>query len=137
MPLVAVTRLRLRSVRFLLPFFWYTRRAFRQATRAPGSLGAKLRKAEGLAFWTLTAWQDEAAMSAYRITPPHRQAMPGLLEWCDEASVAHWNQSSAELPDWKTAERRMAESGRLSKVNHPSPDQQAGRLDFTRETPCG
>jgi hypothetical protein len=53
-----------------------------------------------------------------------------LLEWCDEAAVAHWNQESAELPDWKTAERRMAESGRLSKVNHPSIDQQAGRLDF-------
>ena len=24
----------------------------------------------------------------------------------------------------------MAESGRLSKVNHPSIDQKAGRLDF-------
>jgi hypothetical protein len=32
--------------------------------------------------------------------------------------------------DWNTAEKKMAESGRLSKVNHPSADQQAGRLDF-------
>jgi Domain of unknown function (DUF3291) len=104
--------------------------SFRQAKRAPGSLGVKLRKAEGFAFWTLTVWQDEAAMSAYRIRPPHRHAMPKLLEWCDEAALVHWNQESAELPDWKTAERRLAESGRLSKVNHPSIDQQAGRLDF-------
>ena len=130
MPLVAVTRLRIRSVRFVLPFGWYTWRSFRQAKRAPGNLGVKLRKAEGFAFWTLTAWQDEAAMSAYRIRPPHRHAMPKLLEWCDEAAVVHWNQESAGLPDWKTAETRMAESGRLSKVNHPSIDQQAGRLDF-------
>ncbi len=130
MPLVAVTRLRIRSVHFVLSFGWYAWRSFRQAKRAPGNLGVKLREAEGFAFWTVTAWQDEAAMSAYRITPPHRHAMPKLLEWCDEALVVHWNQESAELPDWKTAERRMAESGRLSKVNHPSVDQQAGRLNF-------
>ena len=85
---------------------------------------------QGLRVLDSDRWQDEAAISAYRITPPHRHVMPKLLEWCDEASVVHWNQESAELPDWKTAERRMAESGRLSKVNHPSVDQQAGRLNF-------
>ena len=26
-------------------------------------------------------------MNAFRITPPHRDAMPKLLEWCDEAAV--------------------------------------------------
>lgn len=132
MPLIAVTRLRIRSLRFLLPFAWSTWRSFRQAKRALGNLGVKLRKAEGFAFWTLTAWRDDAAMRAYRITSPHRDAMPKLLEWCDEAAVAHWDQESAELPTWETAERRLAESGRLSKVNHPSADQQAGRLNFIR-----
>ena len=129
---VAVTRLRIRSGRFVLPFGWYTWRSFIQAKRAPGSRGVKLRRAEGYAFWTLTAWQDEAAMKKYRITPPHLHAMPKLLEWCDEASVVDWTQESTELPDWRTAEKRMAESGRLSKVSHPSIDQQAGRLDFQR-----
>jgi hypothetical protein len=131
LPLVAVTRLRIRSVRFVLPFGWYTWRSFKQAKRAPGNLAVNLRRAEGFAFWTLTMWRDEAAMSAYRIAPPHLHAMPKLLEWCDEAAVVHWNQVSAGLPDWETAERRMAEFGRLSKVNHPSSDQQAGRRDFT------
>src|SRR5581483_2318500 len=113
MPLVAVTRLRIRSLRFLLPFAWYTWRSLRQAQHAPGNVGAQVRKAEGLTFWTLTAWQDEAAMKGYRNAPPHRQALPRLLEWCDEAAVAHWEQDSRELPDWETAERRLAESGRL------------------------
>jgi hypothetical protein len=81
----------------------------------------------------LTVWQDESAMNAFRITQPHRDAMPKLLEWCDEAAVVHWNQQSAEVPGWETAERRMAESGRLTKVNHPSADQPAGRLDFIRK----
>ena len=78
MPLVAVTRLRTRSARFVLPFGWYTWCSFRQAKHAPGSLGVKLRKAEGLAFWTLTSWQDEAAMSAYRITPPIGKRCPSF-----------------------------------------------------------
>jgi hypothetical protein len=118
-----------------VPFAWYAWRSSTQARHAPGNLGARLRKAEGFAFWTLTVWQDEAAMKVYRITPPHRDAMPKLLKWCDEAAVVHWNQESAELPDWEAAERRMADSGRLSKVNRPSADQQAGRLDFTRKKP--
>ena len=72
-------------------------------------------------------------MNAFRITLHHRDAMPKFLEWCDEAAVVHGNQESAELPDWEAAERRVAESGRLSKVNHPAADQQAGRLDFIRK----
>jgi hypothetical protein len=133
MPLIAVTRLRIRSYRFLLPFLWQVWRSFRQAKQAAGNVGATVRRADGLAFWTLTAWQDEAAMNTYRITRPHRDAMPKLLEWCDEAAVAHWDQASAALPGWEIAERRLADSGRVSKVNHPSADQQAGRLDFMRK----
>lgn len=132
MPLIAVTRLRIRSFRFLPAFAWYTWRALGQARRSPGNLQAAVRKAEGLAFWTLTAWQDEAAMRAYRIASPHREVMPKLLDWCDEASVAHWTQDSGELPDWTIAELRMGQSGRLSKVRHPSADQRAGRLDYTQ-----
>ena len=95
MPSIAVTRLRVRSFRFLLPFARRAWRSFRQAKHAAGGLGAKLRKAEGLAFWTLSAWQDESAMNAFRITPPHRDAMPKLRHWCDEAAYVHWNQESA------------------------------------------
>ena len=130
MPLVAVTRLRVRSWRFLPGFAWFTWRSLRQARRAAGNVGVVVRKAEGLAFWTLTIWLDEAAMRAFRDAQPHRDAMPRLLEWCDEASLAHWNQEASAAPDWKTAEGRLADVGRLSKVHHPSADQQAGRLDF-------
>ena len=130
MPSIAVTRLRIRSFRFVMPFAWHAWHSFRQAKHAAGSLGAKLRKAEGLAFWTLSAWQDKPTMNAFRITPPHRDAMPKLRKWCDEAAYVDWNQEPAELPDWGAAERHLAESGRLSKVDHPSARQRAGRLDF-------
>jgi len=90
------------------------------AKHGTGSLGVKSRLSDGLAFWTMTVWQDESALSAFRITPPHRHAMPKLLERCDDAAVVHWNQESEGVPDRESAERCMAESGRLSTVNRPS-----------------
>jgi hypothetical protein len=46
--------------------------------------------------------------------------MPHLMHWCDEASVAHWEQEELTLPSWEEADRRMRESGRISKVTNPS-----------------
>ncbi len=55
------------------------------------------------------------------VSGSHKQAMPHLLHWCDEASVAHWTQPDATLPSWTEADRRMREQGRISKVRYPSP----------------
>ena len=60
-------------------------------------------------------------MRQYMITGPHKIAMPFLMDWCDEASVARWVQPEPALPSWTIADQRMRESGRASKVKHPSP----------------
>lgn len=52
MTVVSVTRLRVRSARFLLPFLWQAVRSALQAKRSRGNLGVRLRKTRGLAFWT-------------------------------------------------------------------------------------
>jgi hypothetical protein len=132
MNLISVTRLRVRSRRFLLPFFWYTLRSFRQARESPGNLGVKLRKNQGLAFWTLTLWNNEEAMRAFRDGSPHREAMRKLAYWCDEASFAHWNQDSGEtFYPWNLAAQRLQANGKLGRVLHPSEDQKAGRVVTT------
>lgn len=46
--------------------------------------------------------------------------MVKLLDWCDEASVVHWDQQDATLPAWGEAYRRMVGEGRASKVRFPS-----------------
>ena len=125
MPLISITRLRVRSLHYLPGFIWYAVLSARQAKRASGCLGVRLLREANNTFWTNTAWQDEAAMRAFMLAGSHKKAMPKLLEWCDEASVVHWIQESAELPSWDTAHRRMVEEGRRSKVNHPSPEHLA------------
>jgi hypothetical protein len=121
MPFVSVTRLRVRSLFYLPQFMVWAFKSSRQAQRSEGFLGGRLLREARNAFWTLTVWQDDAAMNAYRTQGAHRTAMPKLLDWCDEAAVAHWTQESPELPGWSEAYDRMAKEGRISKVNHPSP----------------
>lgn len=125
--LVSLTRLRLRSGRYLVPFFWHTWRSMRQARRAPGyHAGRMARDAHG-GYWTVTAWDDLAAMRAFRDSGAHRSAMPKLMHWCDEASVAYWQQDGSVLPDGDAMLEKMHALGRLSKVRHPTPDHAAGR----------
>jgi quinol monooxygenase YgiN len=128
MAFISLTRLRVRSLRFLPQFVWQVLQTVRQAERAAGFLSGRLLREAKNTFWTITAWEDETAMRAYRNEGAHRDVMPKLLDWCDEASVAHWSQENPELPDWQEAHRRMMKEGRSSKVNHPSPAHMANQI---------
>lgn len=122
MPIISVTRLRLRSWRFLPKFFWYAIPSNVQVRKAPGNLGIDMLNDARLVFWTKTAWTDESAMKAYMLSGAHRRAMPTLMGMCDEAAVTHWTQQDATLPSWEEAHRRLRAEGRRSKVHHPSAD---------------
>jgi len=120
MMFVSLTRLRVRSLRFLPSFLLYLLATVRQVRRARGFRRGALLADRHWTFWTLTAWNDAESMQEYRTTGSHKEVMPRLLDWCDEASVAHWTQAEEELPSWTEADKRMRESGRASKVRHPS-----------------
>ena len=117
---VSITRLRLRSWRFVPGLLWHALRSSRQAKAAPGNLGVQVLREANTTFWTCTVWADETAMRTFISSGAHRTAMPHLIEWCDEASVAHWPQDTAEPPPWPEAHRRMQAEGRPSKVRNPS-----------------
>ena len=129
MPLVSVTRLRLRSWRFLPAFFFSAIPITKRARQWPGNLGYKVTRGPRNAMWTCTCWDSEASMREFMLANPHGPAMRKLLEWCDEASVVHWLQESREMPTWREAHRRLQADGRPSKVNHPSEAHQAYRVE--------
>ena len=131
---VSITRLRVRSWRFLPAFFLQTGSVIAQARKADGFGGGALLRDRQHTFWTLTLWQDQEGMRRYMTSGAHLRVMPRLLDWCDEASVVHWWQTSAAMPDWLEAERRMRAEGRISKVRNPSPDHAEMRFAAPRTT---
>lgn len=124
---VSVTRLRLRSWRFLFPLAWHTRRCNRQIRAAEGCLSSDVRGGPDRIFWTKSVWRDETAMRAFMSSGAHVQAMPKLRQWCDEASAGHWSQDDTEV-SWAEAEAGLARTGWLSKVLAPSPAHAAGAV---------
>ena len=129
MPVVSVTRLRVRSLLFLPAFVLASTRIAKQAREAEGNLGVKLLRDRHNAFWTCTCWNSEASMKAFMLDDPHGETMRKLLTWCDEAALAHWVQETEEMPSWADAHRNLLRRGRTSKVNNPSAAQKAFRID--------
>ena len=123
MPFVSITRLRVRSWRYVPGFLIQSLRAALQAKRAPGSLAVSVLRDADRAFWTRTVWKDEAAMRTFMQSGVHRRVMSRLPEWCNEAALGHWVQDAAEPPSWAEAHRRLQAEGRRSRVSHPSEAQ--------------
>ena len=121
MPIVSITRLRVRSWFYMPAFVIEAVRTSKQAAAADGNLAVAVLRERGNIFWTATSWSSASAVRAYMLAAPHGPVMRKLMDWCDEAAVVRWEQDSAELPGWDEAHRRLQQEGRLSKVNHPSP----------------
>ena len=125
--IISVTRLRLRSWRQVAGFARHTLASRRQAIAAPGFLDGRLLAERRLTFWTITRWASDDAMRQWRAAGAHGRAMPFLMEWCDEASVARWEQpDDTAFPSWQDCRTRMANEGRASLVSRPSDAQKSG-----------
>jgi hypothetical protein len=126
----SITRLRLRSIFTLLAFVRATRAISEQCGAAPGFIHGAVVAEGRLVFWTRSAWESVDAMKAFRDSGVHRETMPKLLDWCDEASVAQW-PGEAET-DWDAIYTRMAEEGRSSRLRNPTPAHAAKRFSRMR-----
>lgn len=118
---VSLTRLRIRSVLFLPFFALHAISTMRQIKKASGFQDGAVLNDRERTFWTMTAWDTMTSMRQFMNSGAHKRVMPHLLHWCDEASVAHWEQADSVLSTWTVAAQRMRAEGRPSKVLHPSP----------------
>ncbi len=125
MPVVSITRLRVRSWLYMPAFFLAAMKTTRQAKRSEGSVVVKVLQDRRNAFWTCTVWESEEAMRRFMLSAPHGPVMRKLMTWCDEAALVHWIQADAVAPSWAEAHRRLQQEGRRSKVAKPSPAQEA------------
>lgn len=126
MPHNSITRLRLRSIVTLPAFARATRAISAQCGASPGFISGAVLAEGRLVFWTRSAWESADAMKAFRDSGVHQDAMPNLMNWCDEASVAQWEGEAAT--DWDAIYAHMVEHGRLSRVKLPTPAHAARRF---------
>jgi Domain of unknown function (DUF3291) len=135
MPFVSITRIRIRSWRYLPGFLIQSLGVLVQAKLARGNLSASVLPDANLAFWSRTVWSEEAATRAFMHVAPHRHVMPNVLEWCDEAAVAHWLTEDARPPSWSEAHRRLQAEGRPTKVKFPSDAQRRFQIPHRASYP--
>jgi quinol monooxygenase YgiN len=120
MPVVVVTRLRLRDPGFFDEFFASAVAVVEQAQQSEGNLSADVLAEAHNTYWTRTAWQDRGAMDAFVGAEPHLSTMSRIDDWCDEATFIDWEQSGEEVPDWHDGYRRLLASGQPATLTHPT-----------------
>jgi hypothetical protein len=86
MPVIVVTRLRLRDPALLDEFFTDAVAAIEQATKSEGNLGADALADAHNAWWSVTSWQERRLMQAYVDSEPHLGISARLDHFCDEAT---------------------------------------------------
>jgi len=134
MPFVSVTRLRVKSVRYLFSFMRANEASVKTLKNAEGLLKGSELVDKNLTFWTITLWDSPESMKKFRNSEAHRYAMQQLPVWCNEGSYHHWGQDSAEFPDWQTISGRLFGEGRLTKVRNPSAAQIANQFPAIKWT---
>ena len=124
MPVIVVTRLRLKNAGLLDEFFTAAAGALDQALKSDGNLGADALADANNAWWSVSSWQDRRPMQAFVRTEPHLSTMAKLDHLCDEATFVDWKQASPELPDWQTSYRHLVADGQVATLTHPSAANQ-------------
>jgi hypothetical protein len=106
---VVASRLELRRLRDVPSFLIAALRIRRQMLNSPGALGLSLIARPLLrTFWTLSAWQDQAALSTATGNEPHRQIMKHFRPRITGSSFVTWTAQTAALPiTWEEALRRL------------------------------
>ena len=111
MPVIVVTRLRLKAPAFFDEFFASAVAVVEQAQNSEGNLGADVLAEANNTYWTRTVWQGHDLMDAFVGSEPHLHTMSRIDDWCDEATFVEWEQAAAELPDWRDSYGRLVASG--------------------------
>jgi hypothetical protein len=116
MPVIVVTRLRLKDPALFDEFFTAAVAVVEQAQNSEGNLGADVLAEANNTYWTRTAWQERDLMNAFVGSEPHLHTMSRLDDWCDEATFVDWEQASADLPDWQDGYGYLVASGQAASL---------------------
>jgi hypothetical protein len=136
MPVIVVTRLRLRDEALLDEFFTHAVASIEQAMKFDGNLGADALAEANNTWWSVSAWRARDPMRAFVNTEPHLSTMALLDHLCDEATFADWEQDSPALPDWQTSWRHLVADGKSATLTNQSDANQTRAFPAPVEAPA-
>ena len=86
-------------------FLLHTARIMDQLRKSSALVGYSLRaELRAKRFWTLSAWQDEAALQMFVQTQPHSHTMRAMVPRMGKTSFTRWTVKGSELPmSWEEA----------------------------------
>ena len=112
MPVIVVTRLRLKDPALLDEFFTDAVAAIEQAQRSEGNLGADALADANDAWWSVSAWRERGAMEAFVRSEPH----PGISAgWTITARRPRSSTGSRTAPTCPTGRPAGATSPQTGK----------------------
>lgn len=94
----------------VLSFAFYTVQVVKQLESAEGLLGySLLARPLSKRFWTLSAWENDDALSAFVRNTPHASIMAALAPHMDKTKFVQWTVKGSQVPlKWDEALRRFA-----------------------------
>lgn len=97
--LALLSFLPLKSFLHLPTFLWGTAGVIRQLAAAQGLMAySLLARPIRKNFWTLSVWQDEAALKTFIDHPPHVRLMSSLAPHMGETNFVRWKVKGSQLP---------------------------------------
>jgi hypothetical protein len=120
MPVIVVTRLRLKDPARFDEFFAGAVAVVQQARASEGNLGADVLAEANNTYWTRTAWRERDVMNAFVGSEPHLSTMNRVDDWCDEATFVDWEQAGAEMPGWQDSYGRLVADGEAASLTDAS-----------------
>ena len=115
--LVMASHLPLRRITATVRFFRAVSAVRKQLATAEGLVGYTLR-AKPLArdYWTLSVWEDDAALGQFMRTPPHVQVMTSLKPFMGPTKFVTWTLSAADgRPSMAAALEHLAAGSRSGR----------------------
>lgn len=136
MPVIVVTRLRLRDQALLDEFFTHAVASIEQAMKSEGNLGVDALAEAHDTWWSVSAWQGRSQMQAFVDAEPHHSTEGLLDQLCDEATFVDWEQDSPALPDWQTNWRHLVADGKSATLTNQSDANQTRAFPAPVEAPA-
>lgn len=120
---LSMTRLKLKSPLYLIPFFIQNEKILSQLRATQGFIKGKVLAAPNLSMWTVTLWKSEQDIRTFYLNGEHGETMEKINEWSSDSAICHQLIESDEIPSWENIRLQLIKSGRFRDLTEPSFDQ--------------